>query len=322
MKDNVYAYDRGLYSRLFLNCFQRHSLVMLAEREPQVHQLLYRCLVSTDDILQQIVREQRPKHSFESGLLDSEDLARIGMVREEVEFGTYSEARDLLLDVLARQGYAILVGDVFYWPHCPEYRTRHVVHAIVLRGYDPQAAQWSIIDENPASLLCEYTYSEDVIAAGFDNNELRRIRYFTAKPFDAEEAGHATRRAFARLVERYEDSLTLLTGVGDLLASPWIAPERAIASLHDAFTLYQGSRVGLSEYVRRWTPDPEVEAVLTRIVKQAEEVQNHMLLGKVTGSLDEVRITDACLGLKAAEEQLLRGLQAVAGGAGADMTEI
>ncbi|MCT9008485.1 hypothetical protein [Streptomyces rhizosphaerihabitans] len=300
-----------MYSRLFLNCYQRQSLVMLAEREPQVHQLFHRCLISTDDILQQIIREQRPKYSFESGFFDRDDLERIGIVREEVEFETYADARSLLLDVVSQEGYAILVGDVFYWPHCPEYTTKHLVHTILLKGYDPKTAEWSLLDDNPASLLCAYTYPEELIAAGFDNGELRRVRYFTTKPFDAQEAGVETRHAFSRLLERYQDSYTLLSDVGELISCPWIAPERAVAALHDAFSVYQGTRAGLGEYIRRTCVAPDVEAVVDRIVRQAEGVMNQLLLGKVTGSVDPGRLTDACRGLKADEQELLVRLKAV-----------
>ncbi|WP_116210656.1 hypothetical protein [Streptomyces olivoreticuli] len=311
--DVTYPYDRELYSRLFLNCSQRQSLVMLAEREPLAYQLLHRCMVSTDEILRQIVREQRPKYSFESGLLHRDDLANIGIVAEEAAFDTYAEARGLLLDVVAQEGYAILVGDVFYWPHCPEYTNQHLMHTIVLKGYDEDTARWSLIDDNPASLLCAYTYPEEVIAAGFDNNELRRVRYFTTKDFDASQAAAASRGAFAGQLDRYEDGLTLFSGVGELIACPWIAPERVVFLLHDAFSLYQGSRAGLLEYVRRTLDDARAEELLTSIVRQSADVRNQLLLGKVTGSLDADRTAAACLVLKEAEEELLPRLRAAAG---------
>lgn len=218
--------------------------------------------------------------------------------------------------MVSQEGYVVLVGDVFYWPHCPEYATKHLVHTILLKGYDPKTAQWSLLDDNPASLLCAYTYPEELIAAGFDNNELRRIRYFTTKPFDAQEAGAETRQAFSHLLERYQDSYTLLSDVGDLISCPWIAPERVIAALHDAFSVYQGSRAGLGEYVRRTFAAPDVEAVVDRIVGQGEDVMNQLLLGKVTGSVDAGRLTAACHGLKTDEQELLGRLRAVDGARG------
>ncbi|MFF8990539.1 hypothetical protein ACF09H_11460 [Streptomyces sp. NPDC014983] len=317
MKDIPYPYDRTLYSRLFLNCYERESLVMLAERGHPVHQLLFRCLVSTDEILRQVVREQRPKYDFESGILDPGDLARIGIVKEEVEFDSYTDARGLLLDVVAQEGYAILVGDVFYWPHCPEYRTKHLVHSIVLTGYDTDTGQWHVVDDNPASLLCSYTYPEDVIAAAFDNNELRRVRYYTTKDLDPAQAEEGTREAFAALLDRFQDSYALLARVADLISCRWIAPERVIASLHGAFSLYQGSRVGLREYMRHAAEDTAVDELLDRIVRGGAEVMNQLLLAQVTGTVDARWTAEACLGLRQAELELLSRLRAVAGAAGA-----
>ncbi|WP_141746550.1 hypothetical protein [Streptomyces sp. LUP30] len=311
--DVTYPYDRELFSRLFLNCSQRQSLVMLAEHEPLTHLLLQRCLISTDDILRQIVREQRPKYAFDSGLLDPDDLADIGVVAEETTFGSYAEARGLLLDVVAEEGYAILVGDVFYWPHCPEYTRQHLTHSILLKKYDEDTARWSIVDDNPASLLCEYAYPEEVIAAAFDNGELRRVRYFTRKDFDASEAAAASRRTLVRRLERYEDGLTLFTGAADFIACPWIAPERVVSLLHDAFSLYQGSRTALTEYVRRVLDDPRAEDVLTTITRHSAEVQNQLLLAKVTGSLDAGPVTEVCVRLAEAERELLHRLRTTSG---------
>ncbi|MGW2280782.1 hypothetical protein [Streptomyces sp. NPDC001770] len=320
MKDIPHPYDTALYSRLFLNCYQRQSLVMLAERGRPVHQLLFRGLVSTDEILRQVIREQRPKYGFESGIAGPDDLALIGVVKEEAAFDSYADARALLLDIVAQEGFAILVGDVFYWPHCPEYRTKHLVHTIVLTGYDSGAGAWRILDDNPASLLCSYTYPEDVIAASFDNNELRRVRYFTTKDLDPARAGQGTREAFAALLAEYRDSHALLSGVEDLISSRWIAPERVYASLHAAFSLYQGSRIALREYLRHASGDTVLDELLDRIVQGGADGMNHMLLAQVTGALDVRWTAEACLRLQRAEEELLSRLRTLAGATGPGTT--
>jgi hypothetical protein len=111
VKDIPYPYGRTLYSRLFLNCYERESLVMLAERGRPVHQLLIRCLVSTDEILRQVIREQRPEYDFESGIFDPDDLARIGIVKEDTEFDSYADARGLRPDMTEFQT-AVLLADI------------------------------------------------------------------------------------------------------------------------------------------------------------------------------------------------------------------
>lgn len=312
MKDIPYPYDTALYSRLFLNCSQRQSLVMLAERGGP-------CTSCSSAAWSARTRScgrssgQRPKYGFESGVVGREDLALIGVAGEEAVFETYADARALLLDVVAQEGFAILVGDVFYWPHCPEYRTKHLVHTIVLTGYDSATGAWHVVDDNPASLLCSYTYPEDVVAASFDHNELRRVRYFTTKDLDPAHAVQGTREAFAALLAEYRDSHALLAGVEDLISCRWIAPERVFASLHAAFSLYQGSRTALREYLRHASGDPVLDALLDRIVRGAADGMNQMLLAQVTGAIDVRWTAEACLALQRAEEELLSRLRTVAG---------
>ncbi|MCK7624975.1 hypothetical protein MUU72_17990 [Streptomyces sp. RS10V-4] len=313
MQDAIYPYDRELYSRLFLNCSQRQSSVMLAERTPHLHHLFHRGLVSTDAVLDQVIRQQRPKFDFESGYLAAEDLARIGFVRQESSFETYAEARPLLLETVRRDGYAIMVGDVYYWPHCPEYRSKHLTHTLTLRAHHADTGEWSVIDDNPASLLCTYRYPEDVIAAGFDHGELRRVRHFTSQPYDVAEAERGTRESFSALLAGHRDSHRLFEDLPDLLASPWIAPERAIAALHDAFALYQGSRILLRAYLAPTAADPEAAALAGRAAGQAAAVQNQLLLGRVTGTVDATGLHSAAREVKETEQKLVDLLRTLDG---------
>src|SRR5258708_7495621 len=136
---------------------------MLAERTPAVHDLFFRCLISTDRILEQVVQEQCPKYNFTCELMAPADLAKIRVSGQDMAVDDFAEARPLLLETVAREGFVILVIDVFYLPHCPEYRIKHIVHTIILTGYDRDSHEWSIIDDNPVSVLCNYTYREEVI---------------------------------------------------------------------------------------------------------------------------------------------------------------
>ncbi len=310
MREVIYPYDRGLYNRSFLNCYQRQSMVMLAERVPEVHQLFYPCLISTDDMVEQIIRLQRPRYDFESRFFEPADLARIGVVSQDVPVDSYAEARPLLLETVAEQGYALLVVDVFYLPHCPEYRVKHVVHAITLREFDAGAREWSIIDDNRASVLCTYRYPEEVVAASYDNNERRRVRYFCSTGFDPDEVAGGTGRAFSELLRGYRDTRRLLSSVDDVIGCPWVAPGRMISLLHDAFSIYQGSRLCLREYASRAVGDGCVDAVLGRIVERAVAVQKQLLVGTVTGSVDPSWMRSACLQLASDEDELLHRLRA------------
>lgn len=305
MTDDIHSYDRELYGRLFLNCYQRQALVMLAERVPDVPLLFHRCLISTDDLLDQVVRLQRPKYDFVSRLCAAEDLALIGLVRTDTTFASFAEARPLLEESVSRDGYAIVVGDVFYWPHCPEYRTRHLMHTIILREHHADAGEWSIIDDNPASLLCAYRYPEQIIADGFDNGELREVRSFTVQPYDADAAHRGTRESFSALLADHRDSWTVFSEVEAILDNPWTVRERAVASLYDVFALYQGSRIALRAYLDRAFGDGAARTLLDGAVQQAAAVQNALLLAKVTGTVDPAWLAATCRGLRETEEKLL-----------------
>jgi hypothetical protein len=283
---------------------------MLAERVPHLPYLFHKCLISTDDILDQVVRNQTPKYDFESGFFASDDLLRIGIVREDVPVDTYAEARKILLDVVAREGFGLLVVDVFYLKHCPEHFTRHITHTITFTGYEPTTGEWSIVDDNPASVLCRYTYPDEVIAASYDNGALRRVRYFSRQAVD--EAGLADGFAadFRDLLGRHQDSLALFSGAADILTCSWIARDKVIAMLHDAFSLYQGSRTGLLEYVTHAIGDAEAAVAIGRAVKLAADVQSLLLLGKVMGGVDTGAIDSLCAMVETAEEELIQRLRA------------
>jgi hypothetical protein len=309
MADNFYPYDRELYSRWFLDCYQRQSIVMLAERNPHVGKLLHRCLVSTDEIVDQVIRRQIPKYDFASQIFDAGDLLSMGLVREDIPVESYAEARDQIMYAIGAHGYAIIMIDVFYLPHTPEFRRQHIVHSITLKEYDAQTGEWSLIDDNPASVLCWYRYPEQTIAASLDNNTRRRVRYYSTVDFDAAAPAAHAGAAFARRLDDFRDSHQLFSEIVDLVSCPWLAPEKVIAFLHDAFSLHLGSRICLAEYVRSAIGDTPAAATIRAIVEHGTEVQNMLLLGKVTGSVDADWMKSTCAELRSAEERLLGELR-------------
>ncbi|UBU11409.1 hypothetical protein [Nonomuraea gerenzanensis] len=307
MRDDVYGYDQQLYDRSFLNCYQRQAMVMLAERVPDLPLVFAGCLVTCDDIADQVIRVGRPKYDFQSDLLDPAALARVGIAREYLPFDTYAQARDLIVDTARDTGYVILFVDVYYLPHTPEYRTDHVVHTITLTSYAD--GQWSILDDNRASVLCRYTYSEDVIAAAYDNGKLRHVSWFPTGPYDERAALAGSAAGFAEVLRAHDDTYTLLDGVADLLATPWIAPARTIALLYDAFSVYEGSRACLRAFAARQPAFADAEPALADLVGRCRDIRNQLMIGKALGQVDAARVAAACADLRAAEEDTLKRLR-------------
>lgn len=306
MRGEPHPYDRELYGRAFLNCYQRQSLVMLAPKVPALPDLFGACLVSTDDIVEQVVRRQRPKYDFESAFFGQDDLRRVGLVQHEVPFDDFASARNAVLDAIRDQGFALVVVDVYYLPHCPEYRKQHVVHTIVLTGYDADTGHWTVVDDNPASVLCVYAYADDVVTAAYDNGVLRRVRTFTTT---GDGAAPDSLGVFFERVEHHVDSRALFGRVDEIAQNPWIAPDVVIRVLHDAFSLYQGSRVCLSAYLRHALGDVEADTAVANVVTKAGGILNALLIAKVTGALDVEPLRAACADLGGADEDLVSGLR-------------
>jgi hypothetical protein len=310
VKDEVYPYDAQLYDRSYLNCYQRQGIVMLAERVPDLHLFFYQCLVNSDSMLDHVVREQRPKFAYkDDAFWDDEALARIGVTRRYLPFDTYAQARQTLLDTVAEVGYAIPHIDVFYLPHTTEFYNRHLLHTITLTGYDPDSGQWSLLDDNRASVLCRYAYPEDVIAAAFDNGVLRHVSWFPTGEYKAEEAGQGAAKAFAGHLENYSDSYALLTGIGEIVSSPWFSAKRVMTLLYDAFSVYDGSRACFGEFIGRQPGYADAAPMVAGIVRQCKAIRNQLMIGKATGRVDAPRLQAACLDLKSAEEALIGRLR-------------
>jgi hypothetical protein len=309
MKDDIYPYDAQLYDRSFLNCYQRQAVVKLAEQIPDLHLLFYTCLISADEISEHMFRRNLPKYDFRGEIFAPGVLARIGVSRHDEPFDTYADARPALLAAVAEHGYAIPWIDVFYLPHCPEYYAEHVVHTVTLTGHDPRTGQWSLLDDNRASVLCRYSYPEDVIAAAYNNNKLRRVSWFTTGDYDAGEARRGAADAFAGRVAAFEDTHSLLSGVGDLLGTPWIAPGRAFSLLYDAFSLYEGSRACLRAFVGESPGYAGAVPAVGDIIQRCRDIRNLLMIGRATGRVDQGLLTSSCLELARAEDDLVGRLR-------------
>jgi hypothetical protein len=174
LPERVYAYDHTLYDRRFLNCCQRHAVVFLNERGVPIDLLFFRALVPSDLIMTQILLENRPKYAITTDYFSPEDLALLGVTIHEHAAENFGDIRPVALAHINRTGFALLAGDVFHFPHCPEYRISHGEHVVVLRGCNGHV--WSIVDDNHASILCEYEYPEHSVRNFFENNGARILR--------------------------------------------------------------------------------------------------------------------------------------------------
>jgi hypothetical protein len=251
MADTLYDYDTARYDRRFMNCAERHAVVFLKARHPDVDQLFCQALVSSDEILRQIVCDKTPKYNFDNGCFTPEALGALGINQHELRSDTFNEVQPQVDALIEQQGFVLISGSVFYFPHCPEYRTSHLHHLVVLAGVDSREGRYQVVDDNAASVLCHYRYDHHQVADFYENNGDRRVRYFTLTPGEPGRAAAWATARFRHHIGHYQDSQAFFTTLGEYLASPFESDTVRLRVLHDAFSLLSGSRLLFGHYLQQ-----------------------------------------------------------------------
>ncbi len=311
MTTATYSYDRELFSRNYLNCAQRHSVVMLKERGVAVEHLFYNSLVSTDQTLDQMVRCGTPKYDFEGQCLSTDDLQSLGVTRTEVPGDTFDIVKSELLSSIRRDGFVLLAGDVFYFPHCPEYRVKHLFHLVILRGYDDKSDVWDIIDDNPASVLCEYQYTGEQVAAFYNNNSVREYRSFQQVGLSEDSIHEIFDHKSVEFCANYTDSYQLLTDVQDIIDNPWINQKKILGQLHDAFSILFGSRVCFAAYMDFVLNDVIGQSLAKDAATAAGRIRDSLVRAHITGRLNSTRLQERCMALQDLDARLLERVQSL-----------
>ena len=307
--DSIYAYNIELYSRNFLNCAQRHSVVMLRERGVAVDYLFHNSLVSSDEVLEQIVRNLTPKYDFASACLSDDDFRRVGVARECFRVDHYADAQSDILACVERDGFALLAGDVFYFQHCPEYRNRHLFHLVALRGFDDQQSQWTLVDDNPASVLSWYQYPQAQVADFYNNNSVREYRSYRQQPMELAEIRGNSRLAGQRYLAGYNDSGVLLTQLRDIINAPWQSTTLQYGRLHDAFAVMTGSRRCYAAFLALMQPDHASVSLASSCAQLAGRLRNSFVQARLTGRCSVDKICARASELYALESQLVKSAQ-------------
>ena len=247
--DKILSYDRDVFGRQFMQCGQRHGVVFLKRRGLPVENLLYSAFHSSDLLLDQIVINKKPKYRFQSDFYSESDLDVLGVKMQKISAENYAELDRAVDEAIEQDGFVLLGGDVFYFPHCPEYKNTHLSHQIVVRGV--RSDGWvEIVDDNPASILCEYVYSRQEVVDFFDNNIKRRmIRLIQVRDVSEKESLGEMRCRFDGYIGRHSDSFRLYESIGDYLENSFEAFESKIRCLRDVFTLLSGSRLCFRRYL-------------------------------------------------------------------------
>nr|WP_234015072.1 hypothetical protein [Cronobacter dublinensis] len=144
MTDVLYPHDAQLYDRRFMNCAERHAVVFLKERRAQTDLLFYRALVSSDEIFRQIIQQKKPKYNFVNGCFNEPDLNALGIYPHELRGDGFAQIKPDVDALIRQYGFVLISGSVFYFPHCPEYRQKHLHHLVVLNGVDEAHGRYQV----------------------------------------------------------------------------------------------------------------------------------------------------------------------------------
>ncbi|HEY6927690.1 MAG TPA: hypothetical protein VI653_29715 [Steroidobacteraceae bacterium] len=308
--DTIFDYDVTLYDRRFLNCCQRHAIVWLKRIGAPVNLLFYNALASSDTIMRQMVIEKKPKYAIECDFYSPADLQLIGVTPHETTADRFNQIKDLIQSRIARDGFVLLAGNVFYFPHCPEYRNSHALHVVVLRGHDA-CGRWDVVDDNHASVLCEYSYEEEFVRDYFENNTDRRLRYFD---FDSaappQRATDAIAARFHDYIRGYVDSYWFYDNVEQIAANPLDTQAMKIRALHDAFTILSGSRLSFAKYLEVGGWPASICATARAISQAAFILKSMMVKAQISQKLKIADLRTRCANLKELESNMLSDLRA------------
>lgn len=296
--EKIYDYDAVFYDRRFMNCGERHAIVLLSKRGVPVNFLFCSAWMSSDLVYDQIIVNKRPKFAFECAFYADEDLASVGVTLHEYKVETYDEIAGLVEEGLARQGFVLLSGDVFYFAHCPEFRNAHAPHIVVLTGKNADG-DWQVIDDNATSVLCEYVYPVATVEDFFNNNIDRKLRCFDVEPVaDLAQLRARSLRRLAALFEADQDSCRFYDEVVPMLADPYDSLAIKLKALHDAFCLLSGSRSCFAGFLQEVDAPAALVESMRAFAEKAMALKGMMVKAQITGKINTEKLESMCADLK------------------------
>ncbi|VVP13416.1 hypothetical protein PS838_03456 [Pseudomonas fluorescens] len=298
-------YDTEHYDRRFLDCWRRQAVVLLEKCGADVDLLFYNSLASTDRIFEDHILNHKPKYSFLTPLIDNEGLSLTGWQQSLKTYETFESAGDDLSEHLEKVPFAIIMGSVFYLPHCPEYQMEHLNHSVVLSGQRAHSV-WEVIDDDPSSILRTYRYDKSYIERYFNNNGARLIRYFNPVEIDTTESGRDVAiQKCANYLSSMEDSYKLLTEIEWIANNPYESVSIRAKKIHEAFSIYSGSRSLFSRFAERVLGDQVAASQLKDIAAEAMVIKYAMAKAEVTHRINVGSIVSRCEKLAVHERRTL-----------------
>lgn len=307
-----FVYDHLMYDRKFMSCLYRHAVVWLERLGRPVRFLFYNALPSSDLVLEQMLVERRPKFAFHCDTFSESDFESIGAKESTMMAESFSDIRPQVLQRVQAGQFALVEGNVYYLPHCPEYRKANNQHVVVVRGMAVDG-RWHIADDDQTSIVRGYIYEEGYLARFFDHSVNRKLRcYDIDEEMSVSDAQAIIEPKFQSFVKSRRDSGKFFEVIDDFLHSPFDTQESKHQLLHDAFAILSGSRQCFAAYLEaRGSRATLTEAAVT-CAKTANTLKMIMARAKLCGSLNASDLLNRVEQLRQHEAFLNQRLQAEA----------
>ncbi|WP_434675435.1 hypothetical protein [Pseudomonas sp. D3-10] len=308
MQEQQFPYDVHLYDRRFLNCFQRHAVVFMKRLGIEVDWLFYNALPTVGDLFQQMVVENKPKYALQSRYFAEDDLALLGVRFHEQKAKCLDDLLPIIHGQIQAHGCAFLSGDVYYFAHCPEYRSTHAQHVVVLRQANADGS-WEVVDDNAASVLCEYRYPHEVIEQFFQNEGSRRMFCLEWTPVQSPDVEISFRQRHQAFLDDFNTDPWFYGHLEQLLDNPLASNTTKFRALHDVFTLLAGSRNCFARYLEMTGAPVAAMERVGLFVQEASVLKGLMAMAQITGKVRRRDLIERCAALAGLEADYLRELR-------------
>lgn len=308
-ESQLFPYESEHYDRRYLDCWRRQAIVFLETRGAGVDFLFYNCLASTDRVFEELILSQKPKYAFTTPSIDDEGLSLIGWQQVLKTYDTFDMAKEDIHKHLEETPFVIIMGSVFYLPHCPEFQMDHLNHSIVLSQCNGNSI-WSVVDDDAASTLRRYEYHQSYIENYFNNNGSRLIRYFKpVKKIDTEEMRIAAVDKCAAYISSMEDSYRILTEIELIANNPYESVGVRARKIHESFSIYSGSRNLFARFAERVLGDQVSAASLKEIASESIVIKYAMAKAEITGRFNVGALVSRCERLVTLESQAISSIR-------------
>lgn len=287
------SYDSEQYDRRFLDCWRRQAVVFLKQQGADVDLLFYNCLPSTDEIFNEHILQHKPKYDFATPILNNESLSLLGWQQHLKTYDSFDMAEGEILEHLERVPFVIVMGSVFYFPHCPEYRAEHLNHSIVLTRPGADSV-WQMVDDDPASELRQYDYHQNYIERYFDNNGSRLVRYFHPDEVAPQNAHEMAINKCNAYFSSLKDSYKLLNEIEWIANNPYESVIVRAKKIHEAFSIYSGSRNLFSGFAERVLHDQLSASHFKEVANEAVVIKYAMAKAVITGRINVGTLISRC----------------------------